>query len=58
MALALFALTILAISTDLRADDEWGKGITIKTSWKEAIAECKATGKLLFIYNGWQNKNI
>lgn len=37
-------------------DDEWAKGIPWITDWKDAIAKVRATGKMLFIYNGWPEK--
>jgi hypothetical protein len=52
------ALTaLLAPSSSAQADAKgWAKEVPITTSWEDAIAECKATGKLLFIYNGWQRE--
>ena len=42
----------------LAGSEEWAKGIKIHTSWEDAIKECRSTGKLLFIYNGWKREKV
>ena len=37
---------------------EWAKGITYTTDWQAAIKEARNTGKILFIYNGWEREKI
>ena len=39
-------------------DGEWAKGVKYHTKWKDAIKEVQKTGKLLFVYNGWQSRNV
>ena len=37
---------------------EWAKDVPYTTDWKEAIQEARNTGKILFIYNGWEGDKI
>ncbi len=36
----------------------WIKGVPITTDWKKAIKRARESGKMLFIYNGWQGGGI
>lgn len=55
---ATLAAIILVGSSFGQKNQEWAKGIPFHTKWDTAIKEARETGKLLFIYNGWQNKGI
>ena len=58
-AVILFAVLWSAGFASAQKDaGEWGKGIRYHTQWKDAIDDVRATGKLLFIYNGWQRSGI
>ncbi len=48
------ALCSISLSMHSHAKDEWGPRIKYTTSWKKAIREVEKTGKILLIYNGWQ----
>lgn len=58
----IFAITVLLFlvvgTTPAQKSGEWAKGIKFHTKWDDAIKEVRATGKLLFIYNGWQNRKV
>ena len=52
-------LTLLLSATAWAADKkEWAPGVAYTTDWKSAIKEARNTGKILFIYNGWQREKI
>jgi hypothetical protein len=40
------------------AGDEWAPGIPYTTDWKKAIKSASESGRMLFIYNGWQREGI
>ena len=48
----------LILAASAHADGEWAPGVKYTTDWKRAIAEARATGKMLMIYNGWQKSGI
>ena len=54
--------TLLILSTlgatALAGDKEWAPGISYTTDWKAAIKEARSTGKILFVYNGWQREKV
>ncbi len=52
--LILAALAALAHA----ADKEWAEGVPFTTDWNAAIKEARTTGKLLFIYNGWERPDV
>ncbi len=55
----LLTLGLLAITArPVVAADEWTKGVPYTTSWDDAITQCRETGRMLFIYNGWQREGI
>ena len=56
-AFAVFTFTATAGEPSVR-DDEWGKGVSFTKSWKEAISRARESGKMLFIYNGWERKGV
>jgi hypothetical protein len=37
---------------------EWVAGVAYTTDWKTAIKAVQQSGKMLFIYNGWERKGI
>lgn len=37
---------------------EWAEGVPFTTDWNAAIKEAKNTGRILFIYNGWERPDI
>lgn len=37
---------------------EWVDGVAFTTDWKTAIKAVQQSGKMLFIYNGWERKGI
>ena len=37
---------------------EWVDGVAYSTDWKTAIKAVQQSGKMLFIYNGWERKGI
>ena len=37
---------------------EWVAGVAFTTDWKTAIKAVQQSGKMLFIYNGWERKGI
>jgi hypothetical protein len=43
---------------DKDKDKEWAEGVPYLTDWKAAIKEASNTGKILFIYNGWQREKV
>ncbi len=51
-------ICLLALAAAAPAQGEWAKGVPFTTSWDEAIKAVSESGKLLFIYNGWENKGI
>lgn len=55
---ATLAIAILAGPALSQGKDEWAKGVKFHTKWETAIKEARESGKLLFIYNGWQKKGI
>ncbi len=36
----------------------WAEGIPFHTDFESAIKEVRETGKMLFIYNGWEREKI
>ena len=42
----------------LAGDKEWGEKIPFTTDWKAAIKEATNTGRILFIYNGWERAGV
>ena len=57
MRTAALALALLA-PLALAGKQEWAKGVPYTTDWKKAIKEAQNTGRILFIYNGWQREKI
>ena len=55
-AFTLIVSIVLSTGAAAQKTGEWAKGIPFHTDWKSAIEEVRNTGKLLFIYNGWQKK--
>lgn len=51
-----FALLALAPATSFA--QEWGKGVPYTTDFGKAIQEAQATGKMVLIYNGWENPGV
>lgn len=37
---------------------EWVDGVAYTTDWKAAIKTVQQSGKMLFIYNGWERNGI
>lgn len=59
--LLLAAIATLVLVAPARAggkDEEWVKGVTYTTDWKQAIKTARETGKMIFIYNGWKRSGI
>ena len=52
------ALIVPALGRAPDDDDVWAKGIPYTTKWDEAIKQARESGKMLFIYNGWQRPGI
>jgi len=53
------AIALLCLAAGAFAGDKgWAPGIEYTTDWKAAIKEARNTGKILFIYNGWQREKI
>ena len=61
LAFPTFALLCVA-ATNAQAQKgkghEWVDGIAYTTDWKAAIKAVQQSGKMLFIYNGWERKGI
>ena len=55
--ISTLALLLVGLGT-ARADDEWAKGVSYTTDWDKAIKLAKETGKMLFIYNGWEREKV
>ncbi len=55
--LILGALAALAYAGD-KDRNEWGEGVSFGTDWNAAIKEAKNTGRILFVYNGWERPDI
>jgi hypothetical protein len=53
--LALVALSALVHAAERK---EWADGVPYGTDWEAAIKEARNTGKILFIYNGWERPDI
>jgi len=53
----LLTLAALAYAGD-KDKKEWAEGVVFGTDWEAAIKEAKNTGKILFIYNGWERPDI
>jgi len=52
-------LLILAALAQAGADGkEWAEGVPFTTDWNAAIKEAKNTGRIPFIYNGWERPDI
>ncbi len=52
---------LLVLAALVRAGDEgkeWAEGVPLMTDWNAAIKEAKNTGRILFIYNGWERPDI
>jgi hypothetical protein len=52
---------LMALATLVRAGDDgkqWAEGVPLTTDWNAAIKEAKNTGRILFIYNGWERPDI
>ena len=65
LALPILALLCVAVpeaaaqkSNKSNKGHEWADGVAYTTDWKEAIKAVQRTGKMLFIYNGWERKGI
>ena len=61
MRITFALLAIIALATVAPAqkkEGQWAEGVPYTTSWDDAIAAVRSSGKLLFIYNGWENKDI
>ncbi|MFQ5845017.1 MAG: hypothetical protein ACE5JG_08520 [Planctomycetota bacterium] len=58
MRKTLVALLLAAPLAHPARKDEWAKGIPYTTDWKAAIRQARETGKMLFIYNGWERSGI
>lgn len=56
--LCLTFLALASLSSSLMAQKGWSKDIPYTTSWDDAIKEVRETGKLLFIYNGWEKAKV
>ena len=52
------SLTVAGASPDVDKGGEWAKGIPYTTDWDKAIKSVQGSGRLLFIYNGWEKPNI
>ena len=52
------APALMAPAPTADKDHQWAEGIPFTTDWDAAIKEAKQTGKILFIYNGWQKPGI
>lgn len=52
--------TLLVLAAAAPAADEkaWAEGVPYTTVWKDAIRLARNTGRILFIYNGWQREKI
>ncbi len=61
-ALALIATLALATTTPAQktkaGKNEWAKGVPFHTNFKDAIKDVRRTGRILVIYNGWENSGI
>ena len=58
VALALALWASLGVGAAAAKQGEWASGVPYTTSWDEAIQQCRESGKMLFIYNGWEGRNI
>ena len=62
MKAAIIVSTLLALvapaASAQKKGPEWAKGVPYTTDWDEAIKQVKETGKMLFIYNGWERAKI
>jgi hypothetical protein len=55
--LILVTLAALAYAGD-KDKKEWAEDVPYGTDWEAAIKEARNTGKILFIYNGWERPDI
>jgi hypothetical protein len=54
-------LVLAALAALVRAGDnhkEWAEGVPFGTDWDAAIKQAKNTGRILFIYNGWERPDV
>lgn len=55
-------LILVALAALVHAGDkdgkEWAEGVPFGTDWDAAIKQARNTGKILFIYNGWERPDI
>lgn len=54
--LAASLLPLASIGADEKK--EWGKGVPYTTDFELAIRMARESGKMLFIYNGWEREGI
>ena len=54
---ALFCLATTAHGAQ-KAKGVKPKEVPFTTNWNQAIKEAQATGKMLFIFNGWERSGI
>jgi len=57
-ARTLLPALLLAAPLTVAGDKEWAEKTPFTTDWKAAIKEVTNTGKILFIYNGWERPGI
>lgn len=61
-AAALAVGAALYVSGPVEAKDDkkaqWGEGVPFLTEWDDAIKEVRESGKMLFVYNGWERPDI
>lgn len=57
LSLLCLALACAALPAQ-KTKKEWAPGVPYHVDWDDAIKEARRTGKMLFIYNGWERGGI
>jgi hypothetical protein len=55
--LAIAALAALVHAGD-KDTKQWAEDVPFVTDWDAAIKEARNTGRILFIYNGWERPGV
>jgi hypothetical protein len=56
--LLLAALSAALAHAGDKDSSEWAEGVPFVTDWDAAIKQAKNSGRILFIYNGWERPDI
>ena len=53
----LIGLLVALTATPIVAAD-WVDGVPYTTDWEAAIKQARESGKMIYIYNGWQKDKV